>query len=182
MKIRRHLSTVVVALVAGSIGAGAPAIAHGVEHALFAHNADRVDDKHAVGSGASVTQRKGKLVATSPTTGRLPNNIIARANDADRLDGLDSSDLMAADRIYVKEQFFILDEDQNATPHALCEEGDVVIGGAVWGRGLFFNSEGRYQVPGEFGIGTQGWRADVTATSEEGDHFYTLNAFCFDVE
>ena len=73
---RHHLSTVVIALVAGMIGANAPAIAHGVQHALFAHNADKVDNLHAVPSSASTNNRKGKLVATNPTTGKLPNSII----------------------------------------------------------------------------------------------------------
>jgi hypothetical protein len=180
MQIRKHLSTVIVALVAASIGAGAPAIAHGVEHALFAHNADRVDGKHAIGAGASVDQRKGKLVATSPTTGRLPNSIIGKAMDAERLDGLDSADLMGADRIYVVQQSANLPAEANATPHAFCDEGDIVIGGAVWGQGIIFNSEGRYQVPGTVGIGQQAWRADVTATAEA-NATYTLNALCFDV-
>lgn len=89
--IRKDARTIVVAVVAASLTAGAPAIAHGVKHALFAHNADKVDGKHAVASGATVKSRKGKLVATSGTTGRLPNNIIAKAPDTDKLDELDSS-------------------------------------------------------------------------------------------
>jgi hypothetical protein len=56
-----------------------------------ARNADMVDGKHAVGSGASVSERKGKVVATSSKTGRLPNSIIGRARNADKLDGLDSA-------------------------------------------------------------------------------------------
>ncbi|WP_155992852.1 hypothetical protein [Nocardioides sp. URHA0020] len=52
-----------------------------------AKNAHRVDGKHAVGSGASVTARKGRLVATSPKTGQLPSNIISRAPDSLRLGG-----------------------------------------------------------------------------------------------
>jgi len=42
-----------------------------------AENADKVDGKHAVGAGAPVKQRKGKLVATDPKTGQLPRNIVA---------------------------------------------------------------------------------------------------------
>lgn len=84
--LRRHMSTVLVAMVTAAVTAGAPAIAHGV-HAAFAHNADKVDGKHAVGSSASTAARKGKLVATSPTTGRLPNNIISKALNAAKLDG-----------------------------------------------------------------------------------------------
>ena len=53
-----------VAVVAASVTAAAPAVAHGVQHALFAHNADKVDGKHAVASTATTTQAAGKLVAT----------------------------------------------------------------------------------------------------------------------
>ena len=74
-------------MVTAALTAAAPAIAHGVQHALFAHNSDKVDGKHAVASSASTANRKGKLVATSPTTGRLPNNIIATAPNAAKLQG-----------------------------------------------------------------------------------------------
>lgn len=63
----------------------APAIGHGV-HAAFAHNADKVDNKHAVGAGASKSARAGKLVATNGT-GRLPNDIIAMAPNSKKLGG-----------------------------------------------------------------------------------------------
>ena len=89
--VRRHRATMMVALVAATVTAAAPAVGHGVEHALFAHDADRVDGKHAVGWGATVDDRKGKLVATNATTGQLPNNIIAKAPDAGKLDGIDST-------------------------------------------------------------------------------------------
>ncbi len=65
-----------------------------------ATNADKVDGKHAVNADATVTARKGKLVATSPTTGRLPNNIIAKAPDADRLDGRDHTAFAKVDAFY----------------------------------------------------------------------------------
>jgi hypothetical protein len=68
--LKRDLRTIVVAVVAASVTAAAPAVAHGVQHALFAHNADKVDGKHAVGSGATLTAAAGKLVATTGT-GRL---------------------------------------------------------------------------------------------------------------
>jgi hypothetical protein len=61
--LKKDLRTIVVAVVAATVTAGAPALAHGVQHALFAHNADKVDGKHAVGSGASTTQAAGKVVA-----------------------------------------------------------------------------------------------------------------------
>jgi hypothetical protein len=62
--LKRDLRTVVVAVIAAAVTAGGPALAHGVQHALFAHNADKVDGKHAVGSGATTTQAAGKLVTT----------------------------------------------------------------------------------------------------------------------
>jgi hypothetical protein len=36
-----------IALVVAVLGTTTPAIAHGVQHALFAHNADKVDGRHA---------------------------------------------------------------------------------------------------------------------------------------
>lgn len=65
--LKRDLRTVVVAVVAATVTAGAPALAHGVQHALFAHNADKVDGKHAVGAGATLSAAAGKLVATGAT-------------------------------------------------------------------------------------------------------------------
>ena len=93
-RIRRHTETIVVAMITAMVTAGAPAIAHGVNHALFAHNADKVDGKHAVASGASTTQRAGKLVATDSTTGKLPDDIIAQAQDSAALQGLSASDFV----------------------------------------------------------------------------------------
>jgi hypothetical protein len=40
----------------------------------YAQNADKVDGKHAVGYGASLNARKGKLVATSTANGRVPDS------------------------------------------------------------------------------------------------------------
>ena len=73
--LKRDLRTIVVAVVAASVTAAAPAVAHGVQHALFAHNADKVDGKHAVGSGATTIQAAGKLVATG-TNGRFAPKFI----------------------------------------------------------------------------------------------------------
>lgn len=47
-----------------------------------------------MGAGATQKARWGKLVATSPKTGRLPSDIIAKAPDANRLDGLDLKRLL----------------------------------------------------------------------------------------
>ena len=84
---RVYFTAALVAGIVAVLATGGPAIAHGVRHALFAHNAGKVDGKSAVGAGASVQARKGKLVATSPGTGLLPNTIIQQAPDANLLDG-----------------------------------------------------------------------------------------------
>ncbi len=76
------LAVVVVLVVAGTAVPAAAIIA----------NADKVDGFHAVKSGASVTARKGKLVATNKTTGKLPNNIIATAPDSAKLGGKTAAD------------------------------------------------------------------------------------------
>lgn len=77
------------ALVTSAGFAGGPALAKAL-------NAHTVDGKHAVGSGASVKARRGKLVATSRRTGRLPDDIIARAPDATRLAGRPASSYLLA--------------------------------------------------------------------------------------
>ena len=41
--LTKHLSTIVVALAVSALVAAAPAIAHGVDHALFAHDAAKLD-------------------------------------------------------------------------------------------------------------------------------------------
>ncbi len=89
--LRRHLPVAVTAAVVCSLFAGGPTVARA---AFDAVNADKVDGKHAVGSAASTRQRKGKLVATHPRSGRLPNNIIAKAPNAGRLDGRDSTEYL----------------------------------------------------------------------------------------
>jgi hypothetical protein len=67
------MSTIVTAVIVSGIFVAGPTVAQAAYDAV---NADKVDGKHAVGAGSTVANRKGKLVATSPTTGRLPNNII----------------------------------------------------------------------------------------------------------
>ncbi len=70
------------ALVTSVAVSGGPALARAVV------NADKVDGLRAVTSTASTHQRSGKLVATAAKTGRLPNDIIAKAPDAAQLGGL----------------------------------------------------------------------------------------------
>ncbi|MDQ3991873.1 MAG: hypothetical protein M3245_06165 [Actinomycetota bacterium] len=91
-RMRRHVETAVVAVVASVVTAAAPTIAAQFD----ASNADRVDGKHAVSARASIAERTGKLVATN-RLGRLPNNIIGKAPDAGRLDGLDSTEFVRSD-------------------------------------------------------------------------------------
>ncbi|MFN2490096.1 MAG: hypothetical protein ABR529_10220 [Actinomycetota bacterium] len=93
----KEIRTIVIAVVAAAVTAGAPAMAGAV--VSFARNADKVDGKHAVGAAASVAKRKGKLVATSPKTGRLPSSIIGKVLDSDRLDGMDSSRFALKDKL-----------------------------------------------------------------------------------
>ncbi|HEY7283682.1 MAG TPA: hypothetical protein VID47_19055 [Actinomycetota bacterium] len=90
-RTRHRVELFVVAAAAAVLTTAGPALARTV--ADFARNADKVDGIHAVHAGTAVQARAGKLVATSAVTGRLPDNIIAKAPNADRVDGIDSSDL-----------------------------------------------------------------------------------------
>ena len=75
---RTNVKLVIVAAFCLVVGMTTPAVSATVRHALYADRADKVDGKHAVGAGASLDSRSGKVVATG-ANGRLPNNIIARA-------------------------------------------------------------------------------------------------------
>ncbi len=79
------IAVAIVCLVGGSV---VPATA-----AAIVANADKVDGFHAVGSGAGIDARKGKLVATSGSTGKLPNNIIKQAPDAAKFGGFTPAQL-----------------------------------------------------------------------------------------
>jgi hypothetical protein len=82
-QLRRDLRTAAVALVICTLVTATPSVAAKVL------DADSVDGFSAVKATTSATARKGKLVATD-SHGRLPDNIIKKAADANRLDGLDS--------------------------------------------------------------------------------------------
>jgi len=82
--LRRDLRTALVAGVVAVLVTSTPSIAAKVK------NADKVDGKHAVAAKASVKKRAGKLVATD-RSGHLPDDIVRKPADADRLDGLDST-------------------------------------------------------------------------------------------
>ena len=90
INLRQHVSVLVAAALGVMIGSVGPGVAQAAYDAV---NADKVDGKHAVGAGATVDQRKGKLVATSPTTGLLPNNIISAAPNSAKLGGYPHSTL-----------------------------------------------------------------------------------------
>ena len=89
-RLRRQTPILVTAAVVALLVSLGPQAAMAAYDAV---NSDKVDGKHAVGAGASATKRAGKLVATDGS-GRLPNGIIAKAPDSDRLDGHDSSELL----------------------------------------------------------------------------------------
>jgi hypothetical protein len=82
--IRRHLPVAITAVVVSSVFAVGPNLANA---AVSTVNADKVDGKDAVGAGATVANRAGKLVATNGS-GLLPDNIIASAPDAAKLGGM----------------------------------------------------------------------------------------------
>lgn len=77
------------ATVAAAVGATA-VVMTGLQPGLVqaaGSNADTVDGFHATKCSATRIARAGKLVATCSSTGRLPNNVIAKAPDASRLGG-----------------------------------------------------------------------------------------------
>src|SRR3954454_4154563 len=81
--LRRHRNFVLGVMIGALLAGTARALA---KVTYDATNAMKVDGFDAIGSSATVTQRKGKLVATNTTTGQLPNNIIADAADSSRID------------------------------------------------------------------------------------------------
>ncbi len=88
MHSRENVKLGIVAVFCITVSLVAPASADAVRRAL---NADTVDGKSAVSAGASTNARKGKLVATQTSNGKLPNSIIAKAGNANKLDGRDST-------------------------------------------------------------------------------------------
>ena len=85
MGLRKHLRTIAIVLLTSTIVSVAPAVARTVVN--YARNAGKVDGFNAVGAGASLSKRAGKLVATNKN-GYLPNDIIRTAPNSDRLGGL----------------------------------------------------------------------------------------------
>lgn len=81
---RKLVPHLVTGLVAGLVVATGPSLADAAKAKI---DADTVDGKHAVGARTSPAKRAGKLVATDKK-GRLPDDIIAKAPNADRLGGV----------------------------------------------------------------------------------------------
>lgn len=73
---RENVKLVVVAAGCLLIAWTGPSVAHGV-HAQFAHNADKVDGRHAVGPGASLSAAQQKLVAHD-ARGMLPDKFVGK--------------------------------------------------------------------------------------------------------
>ncbi len=91
--VTSYRAIVATALITGTVFAAGPSAAQAAYDAL---NADKVDGKSAVGAKATAEERARKLVATDKA-GRLPNDIIAKAQDSDSLDGLDSTAFLPGD-------------------------------------------------------------------------------------
>lgn len=83
--IKKHGLTLVIAAVTAAVATGGPVVARTI--ADFARNADKVDERHAVGPRASLEKRAGRLVATN-RKGFLPNDIIRKAPAAGKADRL----------------------------------------------------------------------------------------------
>ena len=74
--LRRHLATVVIAMVTAALTVGSTAVAGTIVD--YARNAGKVDGIHAVKASTKASKRKGKLVATSAKTGKLPDGVISK--------------------------------------------------------------------------------------------------------
>ena len=80
--LRKHIATVLVAMVAAAITAAVPAVGHGVRHSRFSHKADKLDGRTAtsflransnsnsvVNTGAEATAAATLLRSRAPTRG-----------------------------------------------------------------------------------------------------------------
>ena len=178
--LRTHGSTILVALVTSAVFAGGPAIA-----AIVA-NSHRVDGKHAVGSSASSAQRAGKLVATN-SSGKLPNNIIAKANDANKLDGRDSSEFLG-DTVTVVQNFTNFASNNFGTGSVFCPAGYTATGGGVdptnvlelavtASAPLVNNTRPQGLVNGQHGS-ANGWFGAVARQTGSGDFDFKIAVIC----
>ena len=72
-RLKQHVPVLVAVVATAAVTLGGPAIAHGVQHALFAHNADKVDGIHAAKS-----PRAGKLLPLNGNK-RFPASVLRSA-------------------------------------------------------------------------------------------------------
>lgn len=84
---RENAKLLLVAVGVAVMTTAGPSVANSV----FAANSDKVDGKDAISATTNAELRRGKLVATSPKTGLLPNNIIAIAPNSAKLGGLNAA-------------------------------------------------------------------------------------------
>lgn len=181
--MKRHFSVVVAVLVVALL-AGVQVVAQqnvakapsdGFSVSAMATNSDKVDGKHSVSAFASKTKRAGKLVATSPK-GYLPNNIIAKARNADKLDGIDSaafamkSDILKPKITRVKGAQVTIAGLGHKVATAACPAGAVAVGGGYDGS--------NYQVVAQdsFPLNSTTWQVgfDNTAVFNRTGHAYVV--------
>jgi hypothetical protein len=96
----RNLQTVLIAVVSAAVTASVMTAVPAISAVFDAENAHKVDGKHAVSCDATTAKRKGKLIATCATNGRLPNNIISKAPNSAKLNGNPASAFDRAGRFH----------------------------------------------------------------------------------
>jgi hypothetical protein len=111
--LRRHATTALIAGLTSLAILGAAPVAAAAYDAM---NAQKVDGVSAVPYGTSRLDRAGMLIATD-LNGHLPNNIIVRAKNADKLDGLDSTAFQkrVSDTCAVGKAISAIDADGNVS-------------------------------------------------------------------
>jgi len=138
--MRQILSTGLVALIVGALaGATVGAVAQSPAEqatspsAVSNINADKVDGRHAVGSGASKAKRARKLVATN-SSGFLPSNIVKpkwgkiKNKPAGFADGVDNRGVWKVTLSTVYAGVYV-DGQSTRGVSADCPPGSQVVGG-----------------------------------------------------
>ena len=128
---RRPTATLLLAVALAAVVASAPALAGAVVR--YAQNADKVDGRHAVGSGASRAERAGKLVATGPD-GRLPGDVIRTAPNSARLQGMSPDELGRASADRTTHEIDGIDSTAPTALHATTVTAPVRGILLVWGQ------------------------------------------------
>ena len=163
--MRQVLSTALVALIVGALaGATVSAVAQSpaepviVPSAVSTINADKVDGRHAVGSGASKAKRARKLVATN-SSGYLPSNIVKpywrniKNMPAGFADGVDNRGVTKIIITRVRSPFPVpIDPGETADVTATCPAGSKVVGGG------FFQGNDYVTITASHPYSTDSWR------------------------